>query len=250
MSKSIVNEILNNVEEKIILLTKENPRHDYALDYFYFHKARYVQILKYIEKFHFSETKKILDVGSYPYHLALALSLMGFSMGAINLAKGVYEETVEKRFGIKILPVDLADEKLPYEKGNFDLLLFSETIEHLNFNQKNLFKEFERIIKPGGKIILTTPNLARLNNRIKLLIGKSINNEVDKAFYPYIHCREYTDAELIHIFKKAGFNNIKIIFTNFYYPDMNFFIKIINKIVGFILPSTRSNIIIIAEKNL
>ncbi len=48
---------------------------------------------------------------------------------------------------------------LPFGEGTFDLVWCTEVIEHLR-NPKNLLREIQRVLKPGGVVILTAPNSA------------------------------------------------------------------------------------------
>jgi SAM-dependent methyltransferase len=44
------------------------------------------------------------------------------------------------------------------EADSFDLVLFSEIIEHITFNPVELWREIYRVLRPGGRIVITTPN--------------------------------------------------------------------------------------------
>ena len=48
---------------------------------------------------------------------------------------------------------------LPYEDASFDIVFFGDIIEHL-FDVEGALKEMRRILKPGGKIIVSCPNIA------------------------------------------------------------------------------------------
>lgn len=52
-----------------------------------------------------------------------------------------------------------AEQPLPFADNSFDLIWSVEVIEHVR-NVKPLVQEFRRILRPGGKIIITTPNSA------------------------------------------------------------------------------------------
>ncbi len=75
-------------------------------------------------------------------------------------------------------PVDKVDlsEPLPYEDGRFDGVLFSEGIEHLDA-QIGALGELARILKPGGVLMVTTPNVLHLEGRLwQLLTGHAYRN--------------------------------------------------------------------------
>ena len=59
---------------------------------------------------------------------------------------------------------------LPFEDDMFDLVVFGEVIEHVP-DPDYLLEQIWRVLKPGGKVIVTTPNLASWANRILLLLG-------------------------------------------------------------------------------
>jgi SAM-dependent methyltransferase len=66
--------------------------------------------------------------------------------------------------GLAIDPdVDLC-QRLPYESGAFDLVILSEVAEHLE-SFRTVVAEAGRLLKPGGHLILSTPNIARLHSR-------------------------------------------------------------------------------------
>lgn len=76
-----------------------------------------------------------------------------------------------ERFGLEGVPiekVDLNKEGLPYDESTFDLITCSEVIEHLE-NYRSLVREIHRVLKPGGIVILTTPNVLNMKSRIKYL---------------------------------------------------------------------------------
>jgi len=60
--------------------------------------------------------------------------------------------------GIKTYRTDMESEDLPFENESFDLIVCSETIEHL-LNPDNLLHEIHRTLRLGGTFILTFPNV-------------------------------------------------------------------------------------------
>ena len=72
--------------------------------------------------------------------------------------------------GVRVHKVDLNTERLPFADNSIDLVLMEEIIEHL-VNPDNAISEVYRILKDGGYLLLTTPNLGWWCNRLALLLG-------------------------------------------------------------------------------
>lgn len=63
-----------------------------------------------------------------------------------------------------------ATEHLPFDSGSFDVVTCGEVIEHV-VDTDGLLDEMRRVLKPNGLLIVTTPNLAYVPNRLLLLAG-------------------------------------------------------------------------------
>jgi SAM-dependent methyltransferase len=64
------------------------------------------------------------------------------------------------------------NEPCPRASGTFDALVAGDIIEHV-VNTEHFVSEMKRILRPGGHVILTTPNLYYWLNRVKFLLGKT-----------------------------------------------------------------------------
>ena len=61
---------------------------------------------------------------------------------------------------------------LPIESSHADVVLFQEGIEHLS-DQLHALQEINRVLKPGGKLLLTTPNYSSMRAKISYLLNES-----------------------------------------------------------------------------
>jgi ubiquinone/menaquinone biosynthesis C-methylase UbiE len=114
-------------------------------------------------------------------------------------------------------------EKLPFDNNSFDKILMSEVIEHLTDWQKGI-EEAKRILKPGGKLIITTPNKYSYLNFLthsKTLI-KNSSTRVE-------HIKEFSRKELKAILKKYFF--VEKFFCVNYFPVL--LPKSLEKTLGF-----------------
>ena len=106
-----------------------------------------------------------------------------------------------------------------YDDYCFEEQLFEEelifqlnTIEHLE-NPWHFLREVSRVLKDGGKLILTTPNVNRLENVSKMLAGANIYDPFS-GYGPYgRHNREYNKHELFLLLSHVGFE-IEIMFSS------------------------------------
>jgi glycosyltransferase involved in cell wall biosynthesis/SAM-dependent methyltransferase len=109
--------------------------------------------------------------------------------------------------------VDLFDaekDPFPYADGSFSTVLCCELLEHLTADPLHMMAEINRILKPGGHLVLTTPNLASLRSLAGILQGfhpqlfsayiRPRNGVVDAR-----HAREYTPVELRKLLEDSGF---------------------------------------------
>jgi SAM-dependent methyltransferase len=100
---------------------------------------------------------------------------------------------------------NIEKEQFPFAAGAFDVVLFCEILEHLLEDPLFAFREIHRVLKPGGTLIVTTPNVARLENVARLLAGESIYDPYS-GYGPYgRHNREYSLQELRLLLAHAGF---------------------------------------------
>jgi SAM-dependent methyltransferase len=77
--------------------------------------------------------------------------------------------TLASKRGLTLLRAEL-DTGLPVKSGSVDVVIMSEVIEHL-VDTDSAIEEAHRVLKPGGSLLLSTPNLAAWYNRGLLALG-------------------------------------------------------------------------------
>ncbi len=103
---------------------------------------------------------------------------------------------------------DLEREELPFPPGSFDVVLWLATIEHLQNSPKPVFQSIHRVLRPGGVLIMDTPNILELRKRVMLLMGRSIMPNMKYIFNAPRHADhhyEYTKADLEYVVGQSGF---------------------------------------------
>lgn len=89
---------------------------------------------------------RALDIGCRDGYFSELLKRKGYQVDSVD---------VEPKY--KHAKVLDANKRMPWPSKTFDLIWCSEVIEHL-YNPRYTLSEFRRILKPGGRLIITTPN--------------------------------------------------------------------------------------------
>jgi SAM-dependent methyltransferase len=115
---------------------------------------------------------RVLDVGCGNGFVLYNLRYKFKELCGIELSEGRAEITKRTLEGlnhdIRIGAFEIGTE---WPDDYFDCIITADTIEHV-IDVRGFLKECFRILKPEGSIIIATPNVAKLRNRIRLLIGR------------------------------------------------------------------------------
>ena len=159
------------------------------------------------------DTPRLLDIGCWPGYLSLYFQRQDWEVSAIDLKPD--RLPIISEAGIELLAHNLNDSPdLPFPDNHFDTILFTEVFEHLNpASFKELFAGIERCLKPGGRLILTTPNRFALNKSL-FIPNRWSEPEVDEEGHG--HWKEYKLSEVIACFENTGLNVIRKQTFSFY----------------------------------
>ncbi|MCZ2155714.1 MAG: methyltransferase domain-containing protein [Bryobacterales bacterium] len=123
----------------------------------------------------------------------------------------VTQSTDGRSFECTVDAFDAERDRYPYADGSFDAVLCTELFEHLGYDPMHCLFEIHRILKPGGYLVLSTPNACSLR-AIAAILGHYhpgffpafMRPEDGKATDPRHH-REYAPRELRMALEDAGF---------------------------------------------
>lgn len=213
----------------VVLLPDESSRHhelftEYGCykgggaDYIRTHYRRYVETLDLVG----AVRGCVLELGaSEPSAFTLMLA-DGHQDIEIWMARA-YEVTTKARQGTAVVEpasptaprlefpcswFNVEDDTWPYEDESFDVVLCMELFEHLMLDPYHVFREANRVLRPGGIFVLTTPNIVSYTSVTRVLSGRA----------PYIfgvfsahgsygrHNREWAPAEIASLGVRAGFD--------------------------------------------
>ena len=110
------------------------------------------------------EKKRVLDIGCghgwYPFHLIDKWKFKGHIIG-VDISThniNIFQNEIKKRKYSDKLSANIANaENLPFPENTFDTVYSTEALEHIESTEK-FFNEATRVLKPGGKLIITTPS--------------------------------------------------------------------------------------------
>ncbi len=110
---------------------------------------------------------KFIDLGCKDGYLLDKAKELSLDVYGCDISDSVIKVLDKQDFNMK--KVDL-EKTLPYKDKTFDIITCLQVIEHLT-NPEHLIEEISRILKPDGLLILSTPNLASIGSRLRLLFG-------------------------------------------------------------------------------
>ena len=142
------------------------------------------------------------------------------------------ERLFPSKFTLKHFPLDLNDCAAMPVKGSdaeFDLIVFSETIEHLYTAPSIVLPFLSKFLlkKPGSGILIQTPNAVSFSKRFHLLLGKNPYNLIREDRTSPGHFREYTVNELKKYAEDAGFS-VRFCETCSYWTQGNVLKRMVN----------------------
>lgn len=108
---------------------------------------------------------------------------------------------------LNYVAVDLESTPLPIKDSAYDSILCSEVLEHLDVDPMYMLSELNRVLKPGGVLVLTTPNSCSTQSLWKLLRGYEpyFYMQYHRDRSPYRHNYEYSKRTLKIVLEAAGF---------------------------------------------
>ena len=193
-----IDERLKIAQEKFDSMMEQNEENEGYVDYHQGHKLRFERSLEWVSSFIQGE-EIVMNFGPYC----------------------VFEEMLKAAWpGITLSDTDVSDLRYPLEDisdESVDVILFMETIEHLsdqtfkNIDEilkgdvlltgvKNSISEAARILRPGGKLFLTTPNACGWFAFLQM-----IHHAPYGPLTYHGHFREFSYVQLFNMLKDQGF---------------------------------------------
>lgn len=196
-----------------------------------------------VDGFNF-QNKNILDIGCYDgTFLSLIKNRSNNFFGLEASDWGVKES--EKK-GLEVEQYFFDDKSpIPYADNFFDVIAAGEIIEHI-YDTDYFLEEIRRILKPNGKLILSTPNIASLGRRIFLLWGSNplielSPNEPGSSG----HIRYFTFKTLGQLLEKHNFKTLSSLSDCVNFSNSG---RIRSALLAKIFPTLGASVIMLAKK--
>jgi SAM-dependent methyltransferase len=172
----------------------------------------------------FNANQKLLEIGALPFFVTLPL-MQKYDVTTLDQKNGEFSTQIVDRYGIKSLICDLDYETIPATDDSFDGIIMNEVFEHLRVDLIFTMKEVLRVLRPGGTLLLSTPNLRSVMGIYNLLFRGEAYALCGGIYDNYHwleknrtmgHTREYTPIEVTNFLKKIGFEIDGIIYRGHY----------------------------------
>lgn len=152
---------------------------------------------------------KILDIGCNDGSISKLMQDLGNKIYGIDIVPILVKEARSKGIEAK---VGDAEDGLPFSKNSFDIVYAGEVIEHI-YDTEFFLREIRRVLKDDGVLIITTPNIASLPNRIRLFFGLYPKGVAEALSRDGLggHIRVFTKAVLKKLLESNGFKVEKIV---------------------------------------
>lgn len=137
-------------------------------DYYRLERERYWRSLQFFTRLSLPSPARILEVGGGQLAV-LCKHLFGDDCTVGDISNR-FSAPLDRQ-GIPLIECNLLSTDFPEAREQYDALVLLEVIEHLPLPPYVVFERAKSFLKPGGLIFITTPNLFRLRNLMRMIAG-------------------------------------------------------------------------------
>jgi SAM-dependent methyltransferase len=113
---------------------------------------------------------------------------------------------------VELVQLDLDTGRVPLPSASSDVVTCLETIEHVE-NPRALVRELYRLVRPGGVVLVTTPNQLSVLSKLSLLTkNEFVHFQERPGLYP-AHISALLEIDLLRIFREVGLQQIVVRYT-------------------------------------
>jgi SAM-dependent methyltransferase len=152
--------------------------------------------------------ERVLDVGCSTGYLARRLVERGARV--VGIERNAVAAEQAKTVCEEVLVGDVEQLELPFRPNSFDVVLCGDLLEHLR-DPERLLVRLQPLLRPDGRLILTTPNVANWAMRLGLLAGRW--RYTDRGILDRTHVHLFTRKTLLETLERAGYRVLELDFT-------------------------------------
>lgn len=165
-----------------------------------------------------SPSVRLLDVGCFNGYISFLFSKLGYQVTGTDVYELENRQDIFARSGIEFVLSNLnyPDPFKNLAPKQFEVVIIAQVIEHILNHPLGLIRSLVEVMRPGGIIVLTTPNPYNAMGAFRILRGRSMlwgtQEFIDQPKFDGnqaisqgdIHYREYTRDELCNMLTAAG----------------------------------------------
>jgi SAM-dependent methyltransferase len=160
---------------------------------------------------------RVLEVGANPYFLTVLMKRCrpdldwvctnwhGDSYGKEPQKTRAVHEASGADVPVVWYSVNVEQDAPAFDRESFDAVAYCEVLEHLVLDPVKSLEYMTHVLKPGGMLLLTTPNPARVGNIAELVKKRSIGDPLSGYGIYGRHNREYARGELLELLTGLGY---------------------------------------------
>lgn len=190
-------------------------RYDVSGDQYVYKKndpySSHAQILQWIEK---ERPTDVLEFGTATGYLSSEMAKLGCNVTGVEQDRDMAE--IARPHCREMIVSDI--EALEFDQlGKYDAVVFGDVLEHLR-DPRGILERVGGLLKPGGKVLMSLPNVANIWVRLNLLFGRFNYSRV--GILDETHLRFFTLQTMKQLAADSGFDVISINATPIPLPTM------------------------------
>ncbi|WP_291810517.1 class I SAM-dependent methyltransferase [Cellulomonas sp.] len=147
------------------------------------------------------EGRIVLDVGCASGYLGAALQERGCEVSGVEIDQQDASEARKVLGRVEVVDLETTPLDEVFEPGSFDDVIFGDVLEHLR-DPAAALRSAERLLRPGGSVVVSVPNVAHGSVRLALLEGRW--EYLDTGLLDRTHVTFFTYDSLMRTLHDAG----------------------------------------------
>ncbi len=180
---------------------KHFEEYDYESGYDWSKDRRIPVVLRLLPKVSASQNLTLLDIGCNCGKTSEYFRAKGYAVSGIDISRKAVMQANTK--GFKFIVGDIT-KGLPFPNDSFDNAFIGEVLEHI-LDPRALLVEAYRVLKKGGRLYITVPNICSLRNIFLMLFGRL---PAYSSGFDSLHCKDFCQRDMRRLLQSAGFRAI------------------------------------------